>query len=422
MSVSVQKVVVVGQGYVGLPLAIRVVEAGHNVVGIDVDEMRVKRLAAGESFAEDVTSPRLLAALNSGRYFLSIDYADAAGFDVCVITVPTPLKNGAPDLSYVESAAQAVAPHLRTNATVILESTTYPCTTEHVVRPLLEAHSGLRAGEDFFLGYSPERIDPGNPTWRLENTPKVVSGIDDASLRHVQDFYKDVVDRTVPVSSPRTAELTKLLENTFRHVNIALVNELAMFCRPLGIDIWEVIDAASTKPFGFMRFLPGPGVGGHCLPIDPSYLSWQVKQALQHDFRFVSLANDINSHMPDHVVLRVARGLNTRRKPVNGSQILVLGLAYKRNTGDIRESPSVAVAQGLQKLGAHVLAVEPYVDPSQLPQDILCVDLTEEQVASADAVVVATDHDDFDYAMVERVADYVFDACNRCRSGAAERL
>ncbi|MGW8951706.1 nucleotide sugar dehydrogenase [Streptomyces sp. NPDC055709] len=422
MSVSAQKVVVVGQGYVGLPLAVRVVEAGHSVVGLDVDEMRVKRLAAGESFAEDVSSPRLMAALNSGRYLLSTDYADAAGFDVCVITVPTPLKDGAPDLSFVESAAQSVAPHLKANATVILESTTYPCTTEHVVCPILEAHSGLRAGKDFFLGYSPERIDPGNPTWQLENTPKVVSGIDDLSLQHVEKFYSDVVERTVPVSSPRTAELTKLLENTFRHVNIALVNELAMFCRPLGIDIWEVIDAASTKPFGYMRFLPGPGVGGHCLPIDPSYLSWQVKQALQHDFRFVALANDINSHMPDHVVLRVARGLNTRRKPVNGSRILVLGLAYKRNTGDIRESPSVAVAQGLQKLGAHVVAVEPYVDASHLPQDILCVQLTEEQVAAADAVVVATDHDIFDYAMVERVADYVFDACNRCRSEVAERL
>ncbi|UNM14210.1 nucleotide sugar dehydrogenase [Streptomyces formicae] len=422
VSVAAKKVVVVGQGYVGLPLAVRVVEAGHRVVGLDLDELRVKRLAAGESFAEDVPSPRLLAALNSGRYHLSTDYADAAGFDICVITVPTPLKDGAPDLSFVESAAQAVARYLRPNATVILESTTYPCTTEHVVSPILEAHSGLRAGEDFFLGYSPERIDPGNRKWRLENTPKVVSGVDEVSLRQVEEFYGGIVDRTVPVSSPRTAELTKLLENTFRHVNIALVNELAMFCRPLGIDIWEVIDAASTKPFGYMRFLPGPGVGGHCLPIDPSYLSWQVKQALQHEFRFVALANDINSHMPDHVVLRVARGLNTRRKPVNGSQVLVLGLAYKKNTGDIRESPSVAVAQGLQKLGAHVLAVEPHVDPSQLPPDILCVELTEEQVAAADAVVVVTDHDAFDYEMVERVADYVFDACNRCRGGAAERL
>ncbi|WP_328666619.1 nucleotide sugar dehydrogenase [Streptomyces sp. NBC_00322] len=422
MSEAAKKVVVVGQGYVGLPLAVRAVEAGRNVVGLDVDEMRVKRLAGGESFAEDVTSPRLLAALNSGRYALSTDYADAADFDVCVITVPTPLKEGAPDLSFVESAAREIALHLRPNATVILESTTYPCTTEHVVCPILEAGSGLQAGKDFFLGYSPERIDPGNPTWRLENTPKVVSGMDEDSLRHVELFYEDIVDRTVPVSSPRTAELTKLLENTFRHVNIALVNELAMFCKPLGIDIWEVIDAASTKPFGFMRFLPGPGVGGHCLPIDPSYLSWQVKQRLRHDFRFVSLANDINSHMPDHVVLRVARGLNARRKPVNGSQVLVLGLAYKRNTGDIRESPSVAVALGLQHMGAHVLAVEPHVDPRQLPDDILCVDLTEEQVAAADAVVIATDHDSFDYAMVERVADYVFDACNRCRVETVERL
>ncbi|MFE7772951.1 nucleotide sugar dehydrogenase [Streptomyces sp. NPDC057445] len=422
MSVAVKKVVVVGQGYVGLPLAVRVAEAGHNVVGLDVDEMRVKRLTSGDSFSEDVTSDRLLGVLNSGRYLLSTEYADAADFDVCVITVPTPLKDGAPDLSFVKDAAHAVASHIRQGATVILESTTYPCTTEQVVCPILESVSGLRAGKDFYLGYSPERIDPGNPKWRLENTPKVVSGMNDVSLRHVEQFYDDVVERTVPVSSPRTAELTKLLENTFRHVNIALVNELAMFCKPLGIDIWEVIDAAATKPFGFMRFLPGPGVGGHCLPIDPSYLSWQVKQMLRHDFRFVALANDINSHMPEHVVLRVARGLNARRKPVNGSQILVLGLAYKKNTGDIRESPSVAVALGLRKLGAHVLAVEPHVDPLRLPDDILCVELTEEQIASSDVVVIATDHDDFDYAMVERTADYVFDACNRCRAETVERL
>ncbi|MFD5425555.1 nucleotide sugar dehydrogenase [Streptomyces sp. NPDC127084] len=420
--ISARKVVVVGQGYVGLPLAVRVAEAGHRVVGVDVDELRVKRLSSGESFAEDVTSERLLRALNSGRYSVSTDYSDVADFDVCVITVPTPLKEGAPDLSYVESAVQAIGGHVRPGATVILESTTYPCTTEHVVRPILEAGSGLRAGEDFHLGYSPERIDPGNRTWRLENTPKVVSGVSEESLRHVADFYECVVERTVAVSSPRTAELTKLLENTFRHVNIALVNELAMFCKPLGIDIWEVIDAASTKPFGFMRFLPGPGVGGHCLPIDPSYLSWQVKQALRHDFRFVSLANDINSHMPDHVVLRVARGLNARRKPVNGSHVLVLGLAYKRNTGDIRESPSVAVAEGLRQLGAHVLAVEPHVEASRLPADILCVELTEEQLAAADAVVIATDHDVFDYALVENAADYVFDACNRCRGAGVERL
>ncbi|WP_338676830.1 nucleotide sugar dehydrogenase [Streptomyces sp. SCSIO 30461] len=420
--VPVKRVVVVGQGYVGLPLAVRVAEAGHRVVGVDVDELRVKRLSSGESFAEDVTSDRLLRALNSGRYSLSTDYADAADFDVCIITVPTPLKDGAPDLSYVESAVQGIGEYLKPGATVILESTTYPCTTEHVVLPILEACSGLRAGDDFHLGYSPERIDPGNRTWRLENTPKVISGVNEESLRHVAEFYDCVVERTVAVSSPRTAELTKLLENTFRHVNIALVNELAMFCKPLGIDIWEVIDAASTKPFGFMRFLPGPGVGGHCLPIDPSYLSWQVKQALRRDFRFVSLANDINSHMPDHVVLRVARGLNARRKPVNGSKVLVLGLAYKRNTGDIRESPSVAVADGLRQLGAHVLAVEPHVEASRLPVDILCVELTEERLAAADAVVIATDHDAFDYALVESAADYVFDACNRCRGADVERL
>lgn len=224
------------------------------------------------------------------------------------------------------------------------------------------------------------------------------------------------------VSSPRTAELAKLLENTFRHVNIALVNELAIFSHQLGIDIWETIEAAATKPFGFMPFRPGPGVGGHCLPIDPSYLSWQIKRELKHDFRFVSLANDINEHMPDYVVSRVTRGLNSRRKPVNGSKVLVLGLAYKRNSGDIRESPSVAVAETLRRLGARVHAVEPHVEPRRLPAEILCVDLTPEEVASADAVIIATDHDVFDYTMVQESAHYVFDACNRCRSANTERL
>ena len=237
-----------------------------------------------------------------------------------MIAVPTPLSEGIPDLSYVQESARALAVTCRPGCTVILESTTYPGTTEEVLGPLLEEGSGLRAPGDFFLGYSPERIDPGNPRWRLENTPKVVSGVDAASLARVRAFYSSIVDETVTVSSPRIAELTKLLENTFRHVNIALVNELAMFATQLGIDVWEAIDAAATKPFGFQRFSPGPGVGGHCLPIDPSYLSWQVKRTLGCNFRFVELANDINDHMPEHIVHRITMGLNARRKPVNGSR------------------------------------------------------------------------------------------------------
>ncbi|MDG4863785.1 nucleotide sugar dehydrogenase [Streptomyces sp. T-3] len=407
-------VVVVGLGYVGLPLAVRAAEAGFDVVGLDVDEQRVKRLTAGDSYVEDISAERLLAALDSGRLHPTTEAADAAGFAVCVITVPTPLRDGVPDLSYIESAGTAVAPRLREGATVVLESTSYPGTTEDVLRPLLERGSGLRAGRDFHLGYSPERIDPGNTRWQLENTPKVVSGIDDASLEAVEAFYDRIVQRTVPVSSPRTAELTKLLENTFRQVNIALVNELAMCARPLGVDIWEAVSAAATKPFGFMPFYPGPGVGGHCLPVDPSYLSWQVRQQLQHDVRFVSLAQEINEHMPEHVVRRVEAGLG---RPLAGARVLVLGLAYKKNTGDVRESPAVAVCEVLHGRGARVRAVEPYADPRELPAEVLCVDLTAAELREADAVVVTTDHDVFDYELVAREAPYVLDTRNRCGRG-----
>ncbi|WP_248963955.1 nucleotide sugar dehydrogenase [Sphaerisporangium perillae] len=417
-----ERLVVVGQGYVGLPLAMRAVEAGFHVVGIDVDEWRVKRLNAAESYVEDVGDDVLAAAHRSGRYLASADYADAEAFDVCVITVPTPLREGVPDLRHIGSAGESVAPLLRPGATVILESTTYPGTTEEFLRPLLEERSGLRTPEDFFLGYSPERIDPGNAQWRLENTPKVVSGIDEASLERIQAFYRRIVRDVVPVSSLQVAELCKLLENTFRHVNIALVNELSIFAQQLKIDVWEAIDAASTKPFGYMRFTPGPGVGGHCLPIDPSYLSWRVKRSLGHNFRFVELANDINDHMPDHVVQRLALALNQRRKPIKGSRMLVLGLAYKKNAGDCRESPAIEVVKALCKLGAEVRAVDPYVDAFQLPAEIDAVRLTDAQLAWADAVVVLTDHDCFDYDLVGRVSDFVFDARNRCRGANVECL
>ena len=415
--------VVVGQGYVGLPLAMRAVAVGYDVVGFDLDEARVKRLQAGESLVEDVSSDALAAALASGRYRVSSDPSSCAGFDVAVIAVPTPLREGVPDLSYIEASAETISGYVRPGVLVILESTTYPGTTEELVAPALENGSGLDAGSDFSLGYSPERIDPGNPTWTLVNTPKVVSGVDDASLAAVKAFYDTLVEQTISVSGTREAELTKLLENTFRHINIALVNELAMFAADLGIDVWEAIDAASTKPFGFMRFTPGPGAGGHCLPIDPSFLSWRVKRTLGQQFRFVELANDVNDHMPDYVVRRIVAGLNTRRKPLHGSRILLLGLSYKRNTRDARESPSLRVAELLLGMGAEVRAADPDVLSEQVDPRIAVVEPTPEECRAADAVVLLVDHDAFDLDVVYLHARYVLDTRNRLRGGSnVERL
>ncbi|WP_422769257.1 nucleotide sugar dehydrogenase [Plantactinospora sp. WMMC1484] len=419
---SREKLVVVGQGYVGLPLAMAAVESGLDVVGLDLDTDRIKRLGSGESYVEDITDLRLCTALASGRYLPSSDYADARNFDVCVISVPTPLRDGTPDLSYVEQAGTALAPYLRPGCTVILESTTYPGTTEELLRPLLEQGSGLRSPDDFHLGYSPERIDPGNPDWRLENTPKVVSGMGPAALERVDAFYRTIVERTVPVDSTRVAELTKLIENTFRQVNIALVNELATFGNQLGIDIWQAIDAAATKPFGFMSFRPGPGIGGHCLPIDPCYLSWQVKRRLGRQFRFVELASDINHAMPEYVAQRVMAGLSTRGRPLRDARILMIGLAYKKNTGDLRDSPAIDLATRLHALGARIRAVEPHADPRHVPTEVAMVELTEEEVRSADAVVVVTDHDGLDYDMIVSTASYVFDSRARCRGPVVERL
>jgi UDP-N-acetyl-D-glucosamine dehydrogenase len=332
------------------------------------------------------------------------------------------LREGNPDLGHVESAARTLTRFLRPGATVILESTTYPGTTEELVGPILEKGSGLVVGKDFHLGYSPERTDPGNPNWSLINTPKVVSGVDAASLEAVTRFFDRIVEQTVPVRSTREAELTKLLENTFRHVNIALVNELAMFAAELKIDIWSAIDAASTKPFGFMRFTPGPGVGGHCLPIDPSYLSWRVKQSLGRSFRFVELANDINDHMPEYVVHRLIEALNNRSRAVKDSRVLLMGMAYKRNTGDARETPGTLVARRLISLGANVRVADPYVMDEQLDMVLPRVGLTEDEVRSADAVVLLTDHDVFDYEMVARCAGYVLDTRRRMAGPHVEYL
>jgi UDP-N-acetyl-D-glucosamine dehydrogenase len=413
----VSTVVVVGLGYVGLPLAIRAAEVGHRVIGYDTDAGRVKELDAGESYIEDVPASRLATVIDSGAFRPSAEARACAGFDVAVITVPTPLRDGLPDLGYVEAAARMLARFLRPGATVIVESTSYPGTTQEQVLPWLEDGSGLIGGTDFFLGYSPERIDPGNGTWTLVTTPKIVSGIDAGSLAAVQAFYAGLVEASVPVSAPSVAELAKLIENTFRHVNIALINELAMFANGLGIDIWEAIEAASTKPFGFMPFTPGPGVGGHCLPIDPCYLSWRVERALGQSFRFVELANDINNHMPDYVVRRLMLAMNKRGRALSGSRVLMLGLAYKKNTGDARESPAVRIAALLTGMGADVRAADPHVaEFGPVGTAVPRVEPTAAEISRADAVILVTDHDAFDVDEIAKYASYVLD-CRRVMAG-----
>ena len=417
------RVVIAGQGYVGLPLAVRAAQVGHSVVGFDVDEERIKRLAVGESYVDDISSAELQGILDAGSFHPSSDPRSLAGFDVAVIAVPTPLREGAPDLRYIEDSARMLARYLRPGATVALESTTYPGTTAELVAPILEEGSGLIAGVDFFLGYSPERIDPGNREWNLTTTPKVVSGINEASLAKVDAFYSSVVDTTVPVGDCKVAELAKLLENTLRHVNIALVNELAVFAHDLDIDIWEAIDAASTKPFGYMRFVPGPGVGGHCLPIDPSYLSWRVQRTLGQSFRFVELANDINNHMPDYVIRRLVAALNKQRKAVNGSTVLLLGLAYKKNSGDARESPARRIASLLLDMGAEVRAADPHVvEDAHVDPRVVLVQPTAEQIAAADAVVLLADHDAFDLDLVVEHAKYVLDTRHRLTGPTVETI
>lgn len=406
------KLVVIGQGYVGLPVAMRAVEAGFDVVGLDSDPVRITQLLDGHSYVEDIDPDTVLRARESGRYLPSTDYADTADFVYAVISVPTPLREGAPDLSFVESAACSLAAHLRPGATVILESTTYPGTTEELLAPLLAAESGLACGESFFVGYSPERIDPGNSTWDFRRTPKVVSGIGPRATELVAEFYQRLVDTVVTVTSPREAELTKLLENTFRHVNIALVNELLVFGNQLGVNVWEAIEAAGTKPFGFMKFLPGPGVGGHCLPVDPSYLSWQVRRKAGRNFRFVELANDVNDHMPDYVLTRILSNLNRRSLVLNGANVTILGLAYKRNTSDLREAPASHLITLLLEYGARLSAVDSHIEDRQWPCGVARVQLTEQVLQDSDLVVLITDHDDVDYTLLDRFVDRVLDTRN----------
>ncbi len=408
------KVVVVGQGYVGLPIAIRSSEVGFPVVGYDTSQVRIEALGRGESYVEDISADALSQALSAG-YRPTLDASDLAGFDVAVITVPTPLRDGAPDLSFIEAAGHVLVSHLSAGALVVLESTTYPGTTEELLLPILE-ESGLRAGADFFLGYSPERIDPGNREWNLVNTPKVVSGLDADSCAVVETFYGILVDKVVRVATLAEAELVKLLENTFRHVNIALVNELTMFSRDLGVDIWSAIDAAATKPYGFMRFTPGPGVGGHCLPIDPSYLAWRVERRLGHRFRFVELANDVNRGMPEYVVRRAQSMLNDRGKAVRGARVLLLGLAYKPGTSDWRESPAMVIADRLTDLGAEVRAHDSHVpDGVALGPSIPRVGCTTDEIESADLVLLLTDHPELPYDEIAGRAQLVLDTRGRMR-------
>ena len=385
-------VVIVGQGYVGLPLAVAAAQAGHRVVGVDTDPRRVESLAAGLSPVGDITDVDLKSVLADGRYRASESVEAVANADVVVLCVPTPYHNDAPDLSFLESAATAVAGHLTPQTLVILESTTYPGTTEDILAPLLEQVSGLKVGTDVLLAFSPERIDPGNPVYGIRNTPKIVGGMTPPATAGAAEFYRTFIDAVVEVSGPKTAEMAKLLENTFRHINIALVNELAILSRELGVDIWEVIDAAASKPFGFMPFYPGPGVGGHCIPVDPMYLSWRVRQ-FGAAAKFIELARDVNSAMPLYCVARVQEILNDRRLALRGSRVLVVGVTYKRDVADMRESPALPLMRGLVGKGAMVEYHDPYVPHLELDgAELSSTPLTPEAVSAADCVVIVTDH------------------------------
>ncbi len=416
-----ERVAIIGLGYVGLPIALRTVQAGYDVVGVEVDPRRHDLLVAGESYVEDVSDAALAEAAATGRFSVVGSIPAIDHFDIAVIAVPTPLRESVPDLTYVREAAESLGKVMREGNCVVLESTTYPGTTEDLLVPVLAEASGLRAGEQFSAGFSPERIDPGNQQWTLVSTPKIVSGIDTRSSQRIADFYSSIVDRVVPVSDPKVAEMAKLLENTYRHVNIALINELAIFAYDLGIDIWEVVDAAATKPFGFQRFTPGPGVGGHCLPIDPSYLSWQVRRQLGHAFRFVELANDVNEHMPDYVLRRVQLELNDLGRSVKGARLLIIGMAYKKNSSDARESPAVRVVELLSELGADLHIVDPLV-PSHMTAGGTRVELSREEIEAADLVVVLTDHDELDWDLILDSQTPIFDTRNRLKGDHVHRL
>jgi len=425
---------VIGLGYVGLPLAVELGKAGYTAVGIDLDARKIEAVQAGTSYIPDVKSADVAALVRAGRLSATTDFAAVADLDTINICVPTPLrKTKDPDLSYIVAATEKIAEFLKPGTLVILESTTYPGTTDEVVQPILE-RGGLVAGVDFFLAFSPERVDPGNPKFNTHNVPKVVGGLTPACSALAADLYGAAIETIVPVSSTRVAEMVKLLENTFRAVNIGLVNELALMCDKLGIDVWEVVSAAATKPFGFMPFYPGPGLGGHCIPIDPFYLSWKVRQT-GFEPRFIELAGHINSNMPHYVVDKVADALNSRRKAINGANILIAGIAYKRDIDDMRESPALDVMSLLHEKGARVTFADPWVPHLDGHEwrgacDLDAVELTSDALRAADCVVITTDHKAFDYAQILREADVIVDTRNAIKGqfpnvfklGAAKRV
>jgi len=417
MNDSSRVVTIVGQGYVGLPLAQAASAAGWKVFGLDVSDAVVARLNAGESHVDDLSNEDIATMVENG-YEATVDASVVAESNVVVICVPTPLGDaGAPDLKYVESACQNVGEHLTEDTLVILESTTYPGTTEDFCVPIFEGKSGLRAGSDFQVAFSPERVDPGSKHFGIKNTPKLVGGINPVSAERTAAFYSDFVDEVVPLSGTREAESAKLLENTFRHVNIALVNELTRVFHEMGIDVWEVIRGASTKPFGFMKFTPGAGVGGHCIPIDPGYLSYEVRRNLGYPLRFVELAQEINNSAPNYVVQRIAELLNADRKPISGSTVLLLGVTYKPDISDQRESPAVPIAEELLKRGANLKYHDPFVEGWRLNSGDTIMRSSElkEAVAAADVVVLLQGHSQYDLEEIEAEAKLFLDTTGKSK-------
>lgn len=415
------KVGVIGLGYVGLPLAVEFANAGFSVTGIDVQSSKVNELNAGRSYIHDVPGDVVQKHADSGRLRATADFSVIAELDTVNLAVPTPLrKTKDPDMSYIVAAAEQVAKYVHSGLLVILESTTYPGTTEELLLPMLE-RSGLKAGEDFFLCFSPERVDPGNAQYQTRNIPKVVGGITPACTEMGALFYSQALDRVVPVSSTSVAEMVKLLENTFRMINIGLVNEMAMMCDRMGINVWEVIDAAATKPFGFMPFYPGPGLGGHCIPIDPFYLSWKTKQA-GIEARFIELAGYINGQMPRVVVDKIQMALNAHAKPLMGSHIHIAGVAYKRDIDDLRESPALDIILLLEQRGARVTYTDPYIPSLRLNGHGLASGPLEENAAVADCVVIVTDHRTLDYKSLVDKAKLIVDTRNALRSHKSPKI
>ena len=407
------RIAVIGMGYVGLPLAVQFADAGFEVIGIDIDPGRVEAINAGRSYIEDVPTGILSRLVNDGKLKASSDYAVLAGVGAVIICVPTPLrKTRDPDLSFIVDAAEKIEPYLSDGKIVVLESTTYPGTCEELIMPIF-VRAGKKPEQDFHLAFSPERVDPGNKIYSTKNIPKVMGGITPECTRLASLLYSQAIDKIVPVSTAKSAEMVKLLENTFRAVNIGLVNEIALMCSKMGIGVWEVIDAAASKPFGFMPFYPGPGLGGHCLPIDPIYLSWKAKL---HDFeaRFIELAAEVNSYMPQHVVSMIADGLNEREKPLKNSRVLIIGVAYKKDVSDIRESPALDIMEQLEKKGVSLSYFDPHVPRLLLVARELrsVVALTPQVLKDSDCSVIVTDHSELDYEMIVSSSDLVIDTRN----------